>query len=70
MKARQRGRAVEPMDIHRIETALRQLMNARSYLRDAGSNNAANYVQRAIKSTQGALNNARAHLAREERTSL
>jgi hypothetical protein len=70
MKARQRGRAVVRQDIERIKTALDNLLQARSSLRDAGSNNAANYVQRAIKSTQGALNNARAHLAREERTSL
>lgn len=65
-KARQRGRPVTQEDLQRIGTALRYLMNARSYLRDADSHNSANYVQRAIKSTQGALNNANAHYARAE----
>jgi hypothetical protein len=67
MKARQRGRPVEPMDLSRIETALRHLQNARSYLRDAGSHNAAAYVQRALKSVQGAYNNASAKLAQQHR---
>jgi hypothetical protein len=66
-KGKQRGRPVTVRDVHFIEVALDALDNARSCLRDAGSNNAANYVQRAMKSTQGALNNARAHLARQER---
>lgn len=65
MKAKQRGRAVEPADIHRINGALWRLKIVRDLLRDAGSHNSANYVQRCIKSTQGALNNAEAHLRRQ-----
>lgn len=64
---KKRGRPVTPGDVQRIETALRHLQSARSYLRDAGANKAAEYVQRAIKSTQGACNNAQAHLPRQER---
>lgn len=66
-KARQRGRHVTDEDIQRIETAIRHLQDARLYLRNAGSNNAAAYVQRTLKSVQGALNNAHAHLMRQQR---
>lgn len=66
-KGKQRGRPVTVRDVYCIELALDALDNARDWLHEAGANNAANYVRRAIKSTQGALNNARAHLARQER---
>jgi hypothetical protein len=66
MKARQRGRPVGFADLGRIEQALDSLKVARSLLRKSDAHNAANYVQRAVKSAQGALNNAWAHY-REER---
>jgi hypothetical protein len=40
---------------------------ARTLLRAAQANNAANYVARALKSAQGALNHAQGRLARQER---
>jgi hypothetical protein len=42
----------------RIETAIASLRIARATLRDAGSHKAADYVQRSIKSAEGALRHA------------
>ncbi len=68
MKAKQRRRPVTVADEIGIESALNYLKAARTRLRTAGANNAAAYVARAIKSTQGALNHARGMLARQERS--
>jgi hypothetical protein len=67
MKARQRNRPVTAQDLEDIAQALWHLTNARMYLRRASSHNAAQYVHRAIKSGQGAANNAQAHFDREQR---
>lgn len=67
MKAKQRGRPVESLGLDDILKAMDQLRRARYLLRAAGSHNSANYVQRALKSAQGAYNNAQAHLSRQAR---
>lgn len=66
MKTRQRNRAVMPQDLARIKQAVDSLTVARGLLREAGSHHAANYVNRALKSAQGAYNNARAHFRNEQ----
>ena len=48
-------RALDPMDIGRIEKAYDLLGDAASYLKDARANKSAAYVRRARKSVQGAL---------------
>jgi hypothetical protein len=63
-KAKQRTRPVTVADEMRIESAITHLSDARECLRLAQAGNAANYVARAIKSTQGALRHARARLDR------
>lgn len=67
MKAKQRNRPVTTADECRIEAALYYLGIARANLREVQANNAAAYVARAIKSTQGALNNARRMLDKQTR---
>ena len=67
MKARQRGRLVTQRDITRICIAEQMLKNARDELRAAGAHNTCAKVRSAIKSCQGAYNNANAHLARQNR---
>ena len=67
MKAKQRNRPVDSSDIAMISAGINALLTARQCFRDAGSGNAANYVQRAIKSAQGALNNAEGHYLRQLR---
>lgn len=67
MKAKQRNRPVTMRDGAYIEGALAQLRFAHHLLRGADSHNAAAYVARAIKSTQGALNNARRMLDKQTR---
>ncbi len=44
--------------LQRIELAARLIRTARSHLREAGANNAADYVQRALKSVEGAKRHA------------
>lgn len=67
MKAKQRNRPVTTRDEIDIEAARFHLQEAREQLRRAQANNAAAYVARAIKSTQGALNNARRMLDKQTR---
>lgn len=67
MKAKQRARPVTTADEMRIESALMHLHDARDLLRKAEAGNAANYVARAMKSVQGALNHARAYPLRAGR---
>lgn len=57
-KARQRGRPVTWDDVQRISRVAEDLPPLVKELRLAGAGNAANYLARALKSTQGALNNA------------
>lgn len=65
MKAKQRNRPVVPQDLQRIYIAVTMLNDAQRMLRAAAANNAAAYVARAIKSTQGALRHARGRLDRQ-----
>lgn len=58
MKAKKRGRPVTYKDCADTRAALVLLLAARDLLRGAGSNNSAERVRRAIKSTQGAVTNA------------
>ena len=58
MKAKKRGRLATYKDCADTRAALVLLLTARDLLRGAGSNNAADKVRRAIKSTQGAVNHA------------
>lgn len=67
MKAKQRGRAVEHLDIARLMEGCDHLRRAVSKFRAAKAGNAANYVARALKSAQGALSNAQRMLAKQER---
>jgi hypothetical protein len=67
MKVKQRNRPVTEADERSIESALAMLNTARTLLRGADSHNAAAYVARAIKSTQGALTHARGMLDRQTR---
>ncbi len=67
MKARQRGRLVTPADCANIAYALAKLKSALVDAKDAQANNVANKIRSAIKSGQGALNNAQAHMARQNR---
>lgn len=64
---RQRGRPVTTLDMQRLSFAEIALRDTRNMLRDAGAHHAAARVRAALKSTQGALNHARAKLARQER---
>ncbi len=64
MKAKQRTRPVTASDVQYIEAAERALRHAATILRFAQANNAANYVRRALKSTQGALRHAQGRLSR------
>jgi hypothetical protein len=64
MKAKQRNRPVTAHDEFNIEIALSCLNAARHHLRTAQANNAAAYVGRALKSTQGALRHVRGRLDR------
>lgn len=45
--------------LQRVQAAARLIREARNHLRIAGANNAADYVQRALKSVQGAERHAR-----------
>jgi hypothetical protein len=67
MKAKQRTRPATTGDEMLIESALEALAIARTLLREAQAGNAANYVARAMKSTQGALNHAHRMVAKQER---
>lgn len=57
--SKKRGRPIEAADVPYIERALLLLRESRSFLRKAGAHHAADYVQAAIKSTEGARNHAR-----------
>lgn len=63
----QRNRPVTEQDLVDIGGAIFHLQEARMQLRDAGANNAANYVTRALKSVKGALNNAERMLRKAQR---
>lgn len=65
-KAKQRNRPVTADDIGHILLAEMDLRLVVQQLRAAGAYNAANYVARARKSVQGALNNARNQLRKQE----
>jgi hypothetical protein len=67
VKAKHRNRPVTACDTAYIELAVGNLQAARRYLRTAGAHNAANYVARALKSAQGAFNNAQRQLAKQAR---
>lgn len=67
MKAKQRTRPVTDDDVLHIAASCRTLAGVVSSLRHAKAGNAANYVARALKSAQGALNNAQRMLAKQER---
>ena len=64
---RKRGRPVTTQDGYYIETAADDLKSARFLLGEAGARHALARVRAALKSAQGALNNARRMLARQER---
>ena len=64
---RRRKRAARALDVRAIEIAIERLREARWELRFAKASRAADYVQRALKSAQGARNHAQAMLTRQER---
>jgi hypothetical protein len=65
--AKQRGRTADTWDLNRIREACASLRNIRATLHSAGAHRAADYVQRALKSAEGAERHARSMLDREIR---
>lgn len=66
MKGRKTVRPTTPEDLATIQTAIRGLKAIRSALRKIGARRAALYVQRGIKSVQGAERHAIGVLYRTE----
>jgi hypothetical protein len=60
-------RPLPQTDINNIMLAIHDLKMTRDRLRFAGADKAANYVARALKSTEGALRHAQNKLNRQER---
>lgn len=60
-------RVITEAHVRDIGTANDNLRHARDLLRGAGSHKAANYVQRALKSSEGAFNNAWSKYQRAKR---
>jgi hypothetical protein len=63
--AKKRGRPVTDADCSRIAEAIEHLKCARDLLGKARANNTAAKVRSALKSAEGAANNAHAHFYRE-----